>query len=152
MGFYPDTVRYNDSTEVAEQITDVAWWFMAATAALSGVIIIIMTVYMLRERSRETGILYALGASGGSIVFGHLLETMFLLCVAACISLGTGLILTKLSETSAEYIQNMVLQYQITPAIILSLAIFVLSEDLLSTGILSVSILKHPPSVLISAK
>lgn len=133
------------------QVINVANIFTIITLSLSGIIIIILTVYMLNERRYETGILYSLGATKLTLIMNYLYEMIFYMVFIAFLSIFTGKFILNLTLANARFLSELNINF--TPGFPFLLRLFGFSLVIIFVSVIFVSafILRSPPSKLISS-
>lgn len=150
LGFYYDPYKYNSSIYTPLSIIRTANIFVIVTLTLSGIIILMLTLYLLKERRYEIGVLYSLGVSGLKMVLTFLFEMIVYVGVITFISIFTGKIVNNLTLSVSPYINEYVINYAPNISFLLCLFGFTLIIVLISVIIVSIHILYASPAKLIS--
>jgi ABC-type antimicrobial peptide transport system permease subunit len=150
IGFHWDYYKYDRATEVPLQVINAMNIFTAIALALSGIIIIILTVYMLNERRYETGILYSLGANKLKIIINYFCEYIIFILIISFLSIFTGKFFLNITLGNAPFLAVLNIDYVPGISFLLSLFGFSLIIVFMSVIIITVYILRSSPSKLIS--
>ncbi|MDD4774234.1 MAG: ABC transporter permease [Eubacteriales bacterium] len=151
LDFYWDYGKYEREVHTPMQTINIANIFTIITLSLSGIIMTILTVYILNERRYETGILYSLGATKLTLIMNYLYEMIFYMVFIAFLSIFTGKFILNLTLANARFLSDLNINY--TPGFPFLLRLFGFSMIIIFVSVIFVSafILRSSPSKLISS-